>query len=247
MDRLIYIAAGGARQEFERQASAANNAANSATVGFRRQLDAFRAVPLSGGAGEPTRTFVVTSTPGADFTPGPIMHTGRALDVAVQGNGWLTVQGADGREAYTRAGNIQVDPNGQLTLDNGLAVLGDNGPLAVPPGAQVTIGDDGTVSVLSQGDPPNAVAVMGKLKLVNPPPASLARGDDGLFRRRDGAPEPGDPNVSVLPGALEGSNANPVQSMVAMLDSARRFEMQMKLLQTADADEQQANQLLSLS
>lgn len=247
MDRLIYIAMTGAKQEFERQATVANNAANTSTVGFRRQLDAFRAVPVTGGDGQPTRAFVVTSTPNADFTPGPVTQTGRPLDVAVQGDGWLTVQTLDGNEAYTRAGNIQVDPNGQLTLENGLPVMGDAGTLAVPPGSSVTIASDGSISALGPGDPANAVAVMGQLKLVNPPPAELVRGDDGLFRLRGGSPAQADPNVVLLPGALEGSNASPVSSMVAMLDSARRFEMQMKMLHTADANDQQANQILSVS
>lgn len=247
MDRVIYLALSGAQQAFEQQAVTENNVANVSTPGFRAQLSAYRQVPVVGGSGDPTRVFVTASTPGADFTPGPIMQTGRPLDVAVQGDGWLAVNTANGGEAYTRAGDIQINPDGgQLTI-NGLPVMGSSGPLAVPPGAAITIAKDGTISALGQGDPPNSVAVIGQLKLVNPPTSSLVRGDDGLFRLASGQPAPADPNVTVLSGALEGSNVNPVTGMVDMIAQARDFQMHMKVLQNADTNDQSANQLLSFN
>jgi flagellar basal-body rod protein FlgF len=252
MDRLIYVAMTGAAQTLEQQATIANNLANTSTTGFRSQLTAYRAVPLQSGAqvgtgdADVTRTYAMSSTPSADFTPGPIEQTGNPLDVAVQGPGWLAVQAADGSEAYTRAGNLHVNADGQLVTASNLPVLGGGGPIAIPPG-DVTIGKDGTVSVLGAGDAPNAIAVVDQMRLVNPDPQNLQRGDDGLFRTADGSVPDVDPTVQVSAGALEGSNVNTVSAMVDMISNARQYEVQMKLLSTADTDEQSANQILTFS
>ena len=252
MDRLIYTAMTGAAQALEQQDVVANNLANTSTTGFRAQLANFRSAPLSFGDGstvndDTTRTFVLSSTPGADYTPGAISQTGNPLDVAVQGPGWLAVQTADGNEAYTRAGNLHIDANGQLMTANNLPVIGSSGPIAVPPGSDITIGKDGTVSALVAGDPPQSIAVIDQLKLVNPDPNTLTRGDDGLFHTADGNPADADQTVALAPGSLEGSNVNPVAAMVSMITNARQFQMQTKLLQNADQNDQSANQLLSFS
>jgi flagellar basal-body rod protein FlgF len=252
MDRMIYTAMTGASQALEQQAVVAHNLANTSTTGFRAQLANFRAVPMNFGDGsstntDTTRTFVLSATPGADFTPGPIQQTGNPLDVAVQGPGWLTIQTPDGNEAYTRAGTLHVDQNGQLVTATNQQVIGNGGPVAIPPGAQVTIAHDGTVSALAAGDPPTAVVVLDQLKLVNPAPATMLRGDDGLFRPADGNPADADPNVSVIPGAVEGSNVNPVNAMVQMINNARQFDMQTKLLTNADQNDQAADQLLQFT
>ncbi len=252
MDRLIYTAMTGASQALEQQAVVANNLANVSTTGFRAQLANFRSVPMSFGDGSSvndltTRTFVLSATPGADMTPGAISRTGNPLDVAIQGPGWLSVQTADGNEAYTRAGNLHVDENGQLMTANNLQVIGTGGPIAVPPGSAVTIGKDGTISALAPGNPPSTIAVVDQLKLVNPQDAPLQRGDDGLFRTASGDPADADPNVQVATESIEGSNVNPVAAMVSMITNARQFQMQTKLLQTADQNEQSANQLLNFS
>jgi flagellar basal-body rod protein FlgF len=253
MDRMLYVAMTGASQSLEQQAQIANNMANAGTTGFRAQLSAYRAVPLrtpdelAAGTTTVARTYVVDSTPMADFTPGPVQTTGNPLDVALGGAGWFTVQTADGNEAYTRAGDFQVNAAGQLVTSNGLPVIGNAGPIAIPAGAQVTISNDGTVSALSPGDPPNSVAVIDQLKLVNPDLKTMVRGDDGLFRQSNGTPADADPTVLVTPNALEGSNVNPINAMVAMIANARQFDMQMKLLQTADTDDQSSNALLTFS
>jgi flagellar basal-body rod protein FlgF len=252
MDRVIYTAMTGASQALEQQAVVANNLANTSTTAFRAQMSQFRHVPLAFGDGntvdtDTTRTYVLSATPTADFTPGPISKTGNPLDVAVQGPGWLTVQTADGNEAYTRAGNLHVDQNGQLVTGGGQQVIGTNGPIAIPEGASVTIGTDGTVSALGAGDQPNAIAVVDQLKLVNPAEATLVRGNDGLFRTSDGNPADADPTVQVVSGALEGSNVNPVAAMVDMITNARQFQMQTKMLESADQNDQSANQLLNFS
>ena len=252
MDRLIYTAMTGAAQALEQQAVVSNNLANTSTTGFRAQLATFRKVPLAFGDGttpnnDTTRTFVLSSTPGADYTPGPIAQTGNPLDVAIQGRGWLSVQTADGNEAYTRAGNLHVDQNGQLVTATNLPVLGTGGPISVPPGANVTIGSDGTISALTAGDPSTAIVQLDRLKLVNPDPNTLTRGDDSLFHTADGQPADADPTVQVASGALEGSNVNPVAAMVSMITNARQFQMQTKMIDTAASNEQTANQLLQFS
>jgi flagellar basal-body rod protein FlgF len=252
MDRLIYTAMTGASQALEQQTVVANNLANVSTTGFRAQLANFRAVPMgpetaNGVADDTTCTFVLSSTPGSDMTPGAISQTGNPLDVAVDGPGWLTVQDANGNEAYTRAGNLHVAADGQLMSANNLPVIGTGGPIAVPPGAQITIGKDGTVSAIAPGNSPSAIAVVDQLKLVNPQGGTLQRGDDGLFRTADGNPADADQSVTLVPGALEGSNVNPVSAMVAMITNARQFQLQTKMLTTADQNEQSANQLLNFS
>ena len=247
MDRMIYVGMSGAKQAMEQQASVANNMANVSTPGFRAQINNFRAVPVVGPEAA-TRAMVVASTPGADLRSGPMTQTGRALDVAVRGDGWLAVQTADGSEAYTRVGNLQVGSEGQLMTMDARPVVGEAGPLVVPPGAALMITDDGLVSALGPGGPALGAAAVGRLKLVNPPAGEMVRGDDGLFRMRPGAaPAAADPAVRLLTGALEGSNVSPVQVMVEMIANARRFEMQMKTLQTAESNDQQANKLLSSS
>ena len=246
MDRLIYTAMTGASQVLQQQAVVTENLANASTPGFRAALSTFRAVPVV-GEGLPTRTFVVDSTPGADFTPGALQATGRELDVAVQGEGWIAVQGLDGTEAYTRNGSLQISPNGVLQTRTGLNVVGDGGPVTIPPDTQVTFARDGTISTVPSTDQVTSVIVVGRLKLVNPEPAQLERGGDGLFRLKDGAAAIADANVGIVPGSLEGSNVNTVEAMVSMISLARKFDMQMKMLQNADNNARQASQIMNIA
>jgi flagellar hook protein FlgE len=245
VDRMIYVGMGGARHAMEQQAAVAHNMANVATPGFRAQINSFRAVPVRGDE-LPTRAHVVAATVGADFAAGPVTQTGRGLDVAIRGDGWLAVQAADGSEAYTRAGSLQLGVAGEVLTHEGRPVIGDAGPLAVPPGSEVAIGSDGLVTARAPGAAASETAGVGRLKLVKPREADLERGDDGLFRLRAGLP-PAQPDatVTVLSGAVEGSNVNPAEALVQMISSARQFEMQMKTVQTAENDDQAANRLLS--
>ena len=243
MDRMIYVAMSGAKYSLEQQSTIANNLANANTTGFRAQLTAFRSAETIGD-GAPTRAFVVDSTPGSDFRPGVIQQTGRDLDVAVEGPGWIAVQLPNGTEAYTRDGAFQVNVNGMLQTRNGLSVMGDGGPIAVPADVRVTIANDGTISTVPNGGAQTQVQVLGRVKLVNPPEQSMYRGDDGLFRVRNGVADT-DPNVKLQGGALEGSNVNVVEAMVGMINVARQFDMHMKVLQNADSNDRQATQILS--
>jgi len=246
MDRLIYTAMTGAKHILEQQAMNAHNLANATTTGFRAQLDSFRAVPVQ-GAELPTRAFVVDATVGTDFSTGSLQMTGRELDVAVQGKGWLAVEKPDGTEGYTRSGSLKLSENGVLQTQNGLNLIGDGGPITIPPDVSIAIAKDGTVSTVPVGTNPNAVQVIGRLKLVNPPEENLVRGDDGFFKTKDGSVADADAAVSVAGGMLENSNVSVVESMVTMINLGRQFEMQMRLLQNAENNAAKASQLLSLS
>jgi len=246
MDRLIYTAMTGAKHVFMQQAGTANNLANASTVGFKSQEHRFRAVPVL-GEGMPTRAFVVDASVSDVFDEGPQMFTGSNLDVAVKGRGWIAVQAADGTEAYTRAGGLDVDANGVLRTKGGLTVVGDGGPINVPPDNHIEIGVDGTVSVVSTTGARNNANAIGRIKLVNPPEESLVRGSDGLFRLNSGQPAALDERVRLSPGTLEGSNVNVTDAMVNLISLSRQFEMQIKMLQTADTNAQRADQLLSLN
>jgi flagellar basal-body rod protein FlgF len=245
MDRLIYTSMTGAKHVFNQQSGVAHNLANATTNGYRAQFHDFRAVPVQ-GPGTPTRAMVVDASVRDDFTPGTINHTGRPLDVALHGDGWLVVQGPDGQEAYTRAGSMRLTPEGQLQTRDGLNVLGEAGAITIPPDNKITIAPDGVISVVAEtGD--QAMTVIGRLKLVNPPQADLVRGGDGLFRLRSGEPATADENVRLVPSASEGSNVNVVDAMVDLIGLARQFELQVRLLQTADGNARQAGQLLTMN
>ena len=246
MDRLIYTAMTGAKHAFLQQSGVAHNLSNASTVGYRAMEHKFRSVPVQ-GEGMSTRAFVVDASVADVFDQGPMMTTGRPLDVAVQGAGWLAVEAADGQETYTRAGNLQINANGQLQTASGLNVLSDGGPIAIPPDTSITVSPDGTISSVPLFGTPNAVNIVGRIKLVNPPESDLVRGDDGLFRTRNGEPADADENVRLAPETLEGSNVNPVDSMVNLISLARQFEMQIKMLQTADSNAAKANQILSMN
>jgi flagellar basal-body rod protein FlgF len=242
MDRLIYLSMSGAKATLQRQDSLANNLANVSTTGFRAELQAFRAVPVRGD-GATTRVYALESTIGYNNAAGPVQTTGRSLDVALSGNAWLAVQGLDGTEAYTRAGALQTNAEGQLVTLSGLQVVGDGGPIQLPANATVDISADGLITTkLANGRPQQA----GRLKMVTPE-APMARGTDGLFRAADGNDLTQDTTARLQSGALEGSNVSPVETMVAMISASRQFEQQMRMLQGAEQREQAASKLLGNS
>lgn len=250
MDRMLYTAMSGAKHSMDQQSVVSNNLANVSTTGFRAQMEAARSVPVMGEARLATRTSAVTTTPGTDYSQGALERTGRALDVAMKGDAWMAVQADDGSETYTRGGDLQLDADGIL-LNVGRPVIGDAGPINVPQGAQVFIGADGTLSAIPEGEGPEALVDVGRIKLVSPELDELNRGADGLFRAPDNAE--GVPGVlaaneeaTLISGALEGSNVSAVDAMVSMIDVARRYDMQMKMISTADENAQRANGILSM-
>ncbi|MCZ8129729.1 MAG: flagellar basal-body rod protein FlgF [Steroidobacteraceae bacterium] len=244
MDRILYVSMTGARQILEAQAVVSHNLANASTGGFRADLQAFASAAIAGD-GFPTRVNVVGANSGFSHEAGPLTQTGRALDVAIDGAGWLAVQAPDGREAYTRAGNLRLTPEGALVTASGHPVLGDGGPIALPPAEQVAVGADGTITVVPQGTGPATAAAVARLKLVNPPADALVKGADGLVRRRDGADAPADAAVRVLSGAIEGSNVNAARALTEMIEYSRLFDMQVKLMGQADQNGQAAQRLLA--
>ena len=245
MDRMIYTAMTGALHTLNQQATVSHNLANANTTGYRAELNTFRATPIFGN-GLPTRAFVVDSTPGADFRPGPIQQTERRLDVAIKGSGWIAVEMPNGEEAYTRHGNLQVNANGILQTANGFNVKGERGAIAVPPNSRITIAKDGTVSAVPITPLPNTVVIVDQIKLVDPALEELKKSEDGFFRLKNGKEAVADVNVQLHAGALEGSNVNLVHEMVSMISLARQFDMQMKILESAEQNAQQASEIMVL-
>ena len=244
MDRLIYTAMTGANAAAYRQAVLANNLANVSTNGFRAELSTYRSVPVRGD-GSTTRVMALEATPGFLDIPGTPQHTGRAMDAMAVGNSWFGVQGLDGTEAYTRNGSFEVSVDGTLMTNTGLTVLSDGGaPITVPVGAEVTLGVDGVLTAKVGKQPSTGV---GRIKVATPTADDpLKRGDDGLFRTTSGAPLPNDNNARLQLGEIEGSNVNAIETMVSMIQAARQFDSQTKLMQTAEADDRSAAQLLGM-
>lgn len=247
MDKSLYIAMSGAKENMLAQQINANNLANANTTGFKQDFSVAQAVAVD-GQHYPSRVYAMTDNPGTDFSQGPLIQTGRSLDVAVKGKGWIAVQAPDGSEGYTRAGNLQIDANGILRTGSGLPVLGNGGPVAVPPANKVQIGADGTVSIVPEGGPANQLAEVDRIKLVDPPSADLHKGPDGLMHLKEvnGQPQtaPASANVTLASGFLEGSNVDPVEALISTLQLARQYEMQVKFMSTDKQDSQSAAQIL---
>lgn len=246
MDKLLYVAASGAKQDLLGTSVRANNLANAQTTGFKAQLEQARAMPAY-GEGLPSRVFSMTESPTNNYESGPMIQTGRELDVAIQGNGWFTVQDAQGNEAYSRDGSLQLGPDGMLTDMHGNMVMGDNGPIFLPvPLDNLNFAADGTVSVRPFGAPENVSEEVGRLGLVNPDYNDLERGRDGLFRMKDGTQAAQDGTVQIRSGMLEGSNVNAVDEMVNMMNLQRHYELQVKMMKQAKELDTRGNMLLRI-
>lgn len=244
-DRALYIAMTGASANLQAQASVAQNLANADTVGFQATLDGTVAAPVT-GAGLASRVAVSHRTLGVSGTPGALQNTGGELDVALHADRWLAVQAPDGSTAYTRAGSLQLTPNGLLTTSSGLPVLGaDGAPLAIPPYQTLHVASDGTISIVPQGQPASTITEAGRLGVVQASTRQLVRGDDGLMRAAPGTTPAPSTGPSLTSGALEGSNVDATGMLVSMIQLARQFETQVRLLHTEDQNAQSANSLLS--
>jgi len=246
MDRMLYVAMSGAKQNMLAQALNANNMANISTSGFKADLAAARSMPLFGN-GMPTRVFSMTEREGTDFNPGAIQATGRGLDIAIKGDGFIAVQGKDGNEAYTRAGGLRVSATGILETSTGLAVIGEGGPISVPQANRVEISTDGTVSTITQTKGAEVVNVVDRIKLVNPDIKDIKKGNDGLFHLKADDVAQADANVQVITGAIEGSNVNIATEMVNMIELARQFEMQVKMMKVAEEKDEQTMRLMAMA
>jgi flagellar basal-body rod protein FlgF len=230
MDRLIYTALTGLQRAQESQAVTAHNLANAQTPGFRREMASLSAGYLTpGGADASARVQSGGESPHDLLNPGRVETTGAPLDIAMDGGAWLAVADADGAEALTRRGDLRLDANGALRTGDGRPVLGEQGPIEIAAGFQaLRISRDGRLETRVAADAP--YVEVGRLKLVTPDPAGLARGPDGLFRSPDAA---ADPAASVTVGALERSNVEPAAALVELVQQSRSFELQTKLLSAA--------------
>ncbi len=245
MDEMIFLAMSGAKQTEFAQAINSNNLANVSTTGFRADLHSFSSVPID-GPGVETRINAVVESYGTDLTQGPVATTGRDLDIAVQGQGFIAVQAADGSEAYTRAGDLRVEAGGLLSTGAGHLVMGDGGPVAIPPNSSLLIGKDGTISVQPIGQGPETYSIVDRIKLVNPDVSLLQKGADGLLRIADGETAAADADVSIMSGALEQSNVNVAKTLVNMIELARQYEMQINVIKTSEENADAAAQLMRL-
>jgi len=243
MDRFLYISMTGAKETLRAQTVNNHNLANASTTGFRADLSAFQSRAVA-GSGFPSRAYATNATIGWDASQGGLTDTGRDLDLGLNGPGWIAVQGADGREAYTRAGDLRIEPTGLLKNGAGQTVMGEGGPISVPPHTSLMIAADGTISIVPVGQGPETTSQVGRIKLVNPPAESLVRGDDGLFRTTDGTDAPADANVRVASGVLETSNVNVADAMVNMIELSRHFDLQVKAMRTAEENAAASAQLL---
>ncbi|KMT66339.1 flagellar basal-body rod protein FlgF [Catenovulum maritimum] len=251
MDKMLYVAMSGAKQNLLSVAMQANNLANVKTIGFKADLAQARSMQAF-GEGHPSRVFSMTERPGQDMSGGTLITTGRDLDIAIQGNGWLAVEDGQGKEAYTREGNLQITNEGLLTTARGNPILGEGGPIVLPvPVGKVEIGSDGMIVVRPQGAPPNFLEEVDRLKLIKPADDfKLDKGNDGLFRPEElnefaqcGYCE-ASPDVRIVKGALESSNVNSISAMVDMIALQRQFDMQTKMMKKAESLDQKSDMLM---
>jgi flagellar basal-body rod protein FlgF len=243
MDKMLYVAMTGAKETLRAQAANSHNLANANTTGFRADLSAFQSRAVT-GPGFASRVYATHSSTGWDDTTGAQISTGRNLDVAIKGKGFIAVADHDGNEAYTRAGDLHIDPSGELMTATGHQVLGDGGPISIPPNQSLSIAPDGTISIVGLGQTPNTTANVARIKLVNAPSASFERGADGLFRASDGSQLSSDASVQLASGALESSNVNAADAMMTMIELSRRFELQVKAMRTVEDDGASSTKLL---
>ena len=246
MDRALYLAMNGAKQIQLHQSTNTHNLANASTTGFRADFDAFESLPVS-GPGYATRVYSQDQRSGTNFTTGALQQTGRELDIAVSGDGFIEIQSPDGSSAYTRAGDLRVTSAGLLETGAGHAVMGNDGPIALPPFAKLEVGGDGTISILPVGQAATTLATIDRIKLVNANPDDLIKGDDGLLRPVSGASIEADASVTVASGVLEASNVNVVSELLDMIELARSFEMHIKIMQSIEENDTAATQLLRIN
>ncbi|KJM59193.1 flagellar biosynthesis protein FlgF [Pluralibacter gergoviae] len=240
MDRLIFTAVSGASRSLTQQQIHANNLANANTQGFRSDMDKAISQQVA-GSGYGSRYLTEPQAGGVDMTPGEMRSTGRDLDVAVRGSGLIALRSGD-REVYTRNGQIDLGPNGELTI-NGAAVEGDSGPIVLPPFASVAIGSDGIITIVPDtGDIAEPMDV-DRLKLVDIPASQLSKNAEGFLVTR--APvNPRDEEVTVAGGHLETANVSAIGEMVASIALNRQFEAQIKMMKAAEDLANAGNRLL---
>jgi flagellar basal-body rod protein FlgF len=246
VDTALFVGMSGAKESMHALQMISNNLANSSTVGFRADFNTLKPVPTNQEEKQ-TRVYSGTGRSYSDFTPGPTVDTGNELDVSLNGPGFIAVQTKEGKEAYTRAGNLRITPQGLLTTAKGDLVLGAKGVINIPPATRISIGEKGVVSVQLKGDGVKDLTDVGTIKLVNASPNLLQKGHDGLFYlENDGTATVSD-SIRLIPRTLEGSNVNPVHALAELIEISRQFEMHTKLMSAIEDNSVKSNQLLDVS
>lgn len=225
MDKAIYVAMTGAKANMLAQANNAHNLANVNTTGFRADIDRFVSEPVY-GPGHPSRAFAHGESVGYNSSNGTLQQTGRGLDVGIANAGWFAVQTEGGEEAYTRRGDLRIQTDGLLVNGAGQLVLGDSGPISIPPNEDLIVGSDGTITIKPLGGGGAEQAVIDRIRLVSDEGFDMVKGEDGLFRSASGDDLPPDGNIQVFAGMLESSNVNAVEAMVKMIEFSRSYESQ---------------------
>lgn len=246
MDRFAYIAATGSQQIMRAQAINLHNLANVNTTGFRADLARFEAQEVTGD-GLSSRVYTVAMDNSSDFGEGAIATTGRDLDIAIDGDGWIAIEGKNGQEGYSRAGGFNISPEGMLVTPSGQFVLGNGGPVAIPPAEKISIGSDGTISIQPMGQGPESMAQLDRIKLVNPEKEDLYKGQDGLFYLKNGEEAEADIEVHIASGALEGSNVDAVGALVSVMELSREYEIEVKLMEEAKDLDQSSAQIMHIN
>ncbi|MEI7795068.1 MAG: flagellar basal-body rod protein FlgF [Methylococcaceae bacterium] len=246
MDRSLFIASSGATQTLLAQTANANNLANAQTTGFKSDLEQFRSMPVFGD-GYPTRVFAMTEKPTTDFSQGPLQPTGNDLDVAIDGEGFFAVQDSKGQEAYTRAGDFKMTPNGELQTSSGLRLLNSAGqPITIPASEKLSISGDGTISIIPFGSPTGGLVAVDQLKLIKPDLKNVEKRTDGLAYMKDGRPQADNATVQLNQGFIEGSNVSAIGAMVDMIELGRNFEMQTNVMKNAKENAAASAKLLQM-
>jgi flagellar basal-body rod protein FlgF len=247
MDKMLYVSMTGASQNQMALQAHANNLANVSTSGFRKDLEQARSMPVFGET-MPSRVYAMSERPGTDFMPAALQETGRDMDVAIEGDGWMAVQAPGGGEAYVRTSSLEVDALGMLRTASGFPVIGSNGPIAVPPSSKIEIGQDGSVSIRAQGQSSAVIAQVDRLKLVNPDQKQMEKGTDGLIHMKAGQAAPNaNADTRVVSGFIEASNVNAAEEMTSVLALSRQFELHVKMMRTAEDDSAALAKVLQLS
>ena len=244
MDKMLYTAANGARQAMKAQTAISHNLANANTTGFKAHFNTFTSWHVE-GPGFNTRVLNQQSADDVDMDKGSIISTGRELDVAINGDGFIAVQNKDGNEAYTRAGDLRMDSEGRLTTGGGFSVLGNGGPIVIPPAEKIEIGQDGSISIVPVGQTADSLVVADRIKLVSPDVEQLQKNSDGLFELKSGVNAAVSVDVVVENGVLESSNVSAVGQMIELITNARQFETNIKLMQEAKSTDEASARLLS--
>ena len=245
MDRLLYISTVGLSNIDQAQAVRANNLANVSTTGFKADLARVMSQEVNGD-GYDARAYGVAVSQGVDLSPGSQFDTGRNLDLAINGEGYIAVALPDGGEGYTRDGALQIDALGRLLSSDGFPVLGQGGPIAVPPFESFLIGSDGTITVRPEGQGPESLVQIDIIKLAAPDAADLTKHATGHLVTHSGAPAERDPNITVTSGMLESSNVSAINELTEILSLSRQYELEVRMMRVAEENDESASQLLRI-